>query len=69
VTTLTRSDELFIASQLQQRMKRFSAALARNERKPLHPEFVKKVQADLAECARISQLLTGVSAATVSGES
>lgn len=59
MTTLTRADELYIADCLLARARHQSRKLAAGERKerPLHPELVRKMSEDVAECTRLALLL------------
>ena len=54
---LTRADELFIATRLLSRARHVSKKLANAEGKTLHPELLKEMRADLAECTRLALVL------------
>lgn len=64
MTTLTRSDELYIAECLLARARHQSRKLSHIERrgKPVHPELDRKMREDMAQCTRIALLLQGVEA-------
>lgn len=56
---LTRDDELFIATRLLARARHSSKKLAQGMSKPipLHPQLLKEIRIDIAECTRLALLL------------
>jgi hypothetical protein len=54
---LTRADELYIASRLLSRARHQSKKLANAQGKPLHPQLLADIRADLTECTRLALLL------------
>lgn len=54
---LTSADELFIASRLLSRARHTSRKILNAANKPLHPELMKQMREDVAECTRLAVLL------------
>lgn len=54
---LTRDDQLFIAMRLMSRARHSSKKIANANGKPLHPELLRQLHEDVAECTRLALLL------------
>lgn len=55
--SITREDELFIATRLMARARHSSKKLANSHGKVLHPLLLVEIRADIAECTRLALLL------------